>query len=103
MEAGEAELHLGLDPDCPRDSKITRGADHMLEECGFADPWLAAEDEGPAHSKPNGVEDSGERRLLMGSINEIGALCSSDRTGGVGARLRRPQSHSSMPMLGATD
>ena len=74
MEAGEAKLHLGLDPDRPRDSKIGRGVDHVIEECGFPDAWLAAEHEGPAHSKPDSVENGGECRLLEGSINQAEAL-----------------------------
>jgi hypothetical protein len=79
MEAGEAELHLRLDPDRPYDSAIVCRTDGALEERGFTDPGLAAENKRPTESAADGVEQVVERRLLADAINETRSVWSYDR------------------------
>src|ERR1700680_871144 len=89
MEAGEAEFHLRLDPECPCDQEIVCATDGVLQECGLADAGLTAKNECPAEPVADGIQQGVECRHLLGSINKAGALCSSDHTGRASARLRR--------------
>jgi hypothetical protein len=53
MQAGECQLHLGLDPRYPGDPASFRDARQMLQQGGLADSRLAAKDKHatltPAH------------------------------------------------------
>jgi hypothetical protein len=69
VEAGEAQLHLRLDPERADDSEIICGSDGPVEERGFSDAGLAAKNERSAESVADGVEEAAERRLLAGAID----------------------------------
>ena len=56
MQPGERKLHLRLDAHGARDPEVRRLLDDVLQQRGLAHPGLAAQHQGPALSRSNGVD-----------------------------------------------
>ena len=57
MQAGERELHLGLDARRSRDATPGRPLLQVVQQRGLADPRLAAQDQHPALTRPHLVQE----------------------------------------------
>ena len=67
VQAGERELHLGLDAGRPRDPEVVRGGREMAEERGLADTGLTAQHEHPALATANVCDQPVEFLALDGA------------------------------------
>ena len=64
LEAGERELHLGLDARRPGEGAPGRAPREVLEQRALADAGLAAQHERPARTRPHARHQLIERRAL---------------------------------------
>jgi hypothetical protein len=64
MQAGERELHLGLDAGRRGDPAARRARDEVLEQRRLADPRLAAHDQDATLARPDAVQQPVQRLAL---------------------------------------
>ena len=70
VEAGERELHLGLDARGPGDPAPLRGTRQVPEQRGLADPGLAAEDQHPTLARAHSGHESFEHVALAYTVDQ---------------------------------
>ena len=73
MQAGECELHLGLDACRAGDPASLRGCRQMPEQGGLADPRLAAEDQHTALARAHSRDESFQHVALAGTVEQARA------------------------------
>ena len=64
LQAGERQLHLGLDSDCPHHAELRRRVDRVLQQCRLADPGLPSHHQGAALTPTDRLEEAVERLTL---------------------------------------
>jgi len=64
LQAGERQLHLGLDSDCPQHAELRRRVDRVLQQCRLADPGLPSHHQGAALTPADRLEEAVERLTL---------------------------------------
>jgi hypothetical protein len=65
LQAGEGQLHLGLDPHRPGDGQVGRRLDEMLQQHRLPDPGLAPQDQRPALTPADGIDQVVEPGALV--------------------------------------
>ena len=77
MQAGIRELHLRLDPDRARDTKPIRTVGKVVQQCGFPDPRVTAQNHDAAVAVARVCQELVERPALAAPTAQAGpaALC----------------------------
>ena len=70
MQAGEGQLHLGLDACRPGDAAALRGSRQVPQEGGLADSRLAAEDQHTALARAHPREESLQHLALVETVDQ---------------------------------
>ena len=70
VQAGEGELHLGLDARRPRDPASLRGRRQVPQQGGLADPRLAAQDQHPALARTHSRDESLQHVALADTVEQ---------------------------------
>ena len=70
MQAGEGELHLGLDARCPGDPASRGGGRQISQQCGLADSRLAAKDQHTALTSAHGHNEPIQRIALGATVEQ---------------------------------
>ena len=70
MQAGERELHLGLDARRPGDPASLRGCRQVPQQRGLADPRLAAQDQHAALARAHSRDESFQHVALADTVEQ---------------------------------
>ena len=70
VQAGERELHLGLDARRPGDPASLRGRRQVPQQRGLADPRLAAQDQHPALARAHSRDEPVQRVALADTVEQ---------------------------------
>jgi hypothetical protein len=70
MQAGEGELHLGLDPRYPGDSASFRDGRQIPQQGGLADARLAAKDQHTTLTRPRFRDEPIQHLALAATVKQ---------------------------------
>ena len=70
VQAGEGELHLGLDARRPGDPAALRGRRQVPQQGGLADPRLAAQDQHAALARAHSRDESLQHVALADTVEQ---------------------------------
>jgi hypothetical protein len=78
LQCRVVKLHLRFDPRCPDDAEVLRRTGGVLEQRGFAHPWIAVNDEDGPVAFPRCTQQALDDRDLALSTEQPPALYAFD-------------------------